>query len=195
MPIKSQQVAEEIMGLFEKYGKEDYDGEPVSQTSHMVQCAMQAMREGADAELIVGGLLHDIGHLLRHEQQTEAMGTFGVVNHEGLGAEYLRSKGFSERICAIVEKHVDAKRYLVATQPDYRSKLSEASLQTLIWQGGPMNESEVAAFNLHPFRDDIIRVRLWDEMAKDADAKFLPLDHFNTFITSCLSDSPTAHIA
>lgn len=195
MPIKSQQVAAEIMQLFEKYGMEDYDGEPVSQSSHMVQCAMQAMKEGADKELIVGSLLHDIGHLLRHEQPTEAMGSFGVVNHEGLGAEYLRSKGFSERICAIVEKHVDAKRYLVATQPAYRSKLSEASLQTLIWQGGPMNESEVASFKLHPFRNDIIRVRLWDEMAKDANAKILPVDHFNTFIISCLNDSPTAHTA
>lgn len=194
MVIKSQQVAYEIMQLFEKYGNEDYDGEPVSQTSHMVQCAMQAMKEGADIELILGGLLHDIGHLLRHEQATETMGSFGVVNHEGLGAEYLRSKGFSERICAIVEKHVDAKRYLVATQPDYRSKLSEASLQTLIWQGGPMNESEVASFKLHPFRDDIIRVRLWDEMAKDANAKILPVNHFNAIIISCLNDSPTAAI-
>lgn len=177
-------TANEIVLLFEKYGNEDYDGEPVSQTSHMVQCAMQAIKEGADTELILGGFLHDIGHLLRHEQATEAMGTFGVVNHEGLGAAYLRTKGFSERICATVEKHVDAKRFLVATQPSYRLKLSEASLQTLIWQGGPMNEEEVASFKLHPFMDDIIKVRLWDEMAKDASAQLLPLQYFNTLINN-----------
>lgn len=177
-------TAKEIVHLFKKYGHEDYDGEPVSQTSHMVQCAMQAIQEGADTELILGGFLHDIGHLLRHEQHTEAMGTFGVVNHEGLGADYLRAKGFSERICATVEKHVDAKRFLVATQPAYRLKLSEASLQTLIWQGGPMNEEEVAAFKLHPFMQDIIKVRLWDEMAKDATVTLLPLQYFNTLIVN-----------
>ena len=101
---KSEKVTEDIFSLFEKYGDNDYDGEPVSQTSHMIQCGMRAMDMGEDEELILGAFLHDIGHLLRHEQETEAMGNFGVVNHEGVGAEYLRAKGFSERVCAMVEK-------------------------------------------------------------------------------------------
>jgi 2-amino-1-hydroxyethylphosphonate dioxygenase (glycine-forming) len=185
---QSYKTANDIMVLFEKYGNEDYDGEPVSQTSHMVQCAMQAIKEGTGKELILGGLLHDIGHLLRHEQNTEAMGAFGVVNHEGLGAAYLRERGFSERICATVEKHVDAKRYLVATRPDYRSKLSRASLETLIWQGGPMTGDEVEAFKSHPFLDDIIKVRLWDEQAKNQDAALLPLDYFKNLIEEYLND-------
>ena len=45
--VNSENATNEIMNLFEKYGKEDYDGEPVSQTSHMSQCAMQAMSDGA----------------------------------------------------------------------------------------------------------------------------------------------------
>src|SRR3954469_19814184 len=126
----SETITNEIMRLFEKYGNEDYDGEPVSQASNMIQCAMLAMNKGEDTELILGAFLHDIGHLLKHEQQTEAMGTYGVMNHEGIGADYLHTKGFSDRICAVVEKHVDAKRYLVATDITYREKLSEASLKT-----------------------------------------------------------------
>src|SRR6478609_9433401 len=174
----SETITNEIMSLFEKYGDEDYDGEPVSQTSHMIQCATLSMNKGEDTELVLGAFLHDIGHLLKHEQQTEAMGDYGVVNHEGIGADYLRTKGFSERICAVVEKHVDAKRYLVSAQPGYREKLSEASLQTLIWQGGPMNEDEVASFKQHPYFNDIIKVRLWDEAAKETDLDMLPLDYF-----------------
>src|SRR5689334_20362771 len=133
----SETTSHEIMLLFEKYGNEDYDGEPVSQTSHMIQCAMHAMENGEDNELILGAFLHDIGHLLKHEQQTQAMGNYGVMNHEGIGADYLHKKGFSERICAVVEKHVDAKRYLVKAKPGYKEKLSEASLETLEYQGGP----------------------------------------------------------
>ena len=186
---KSNATTNEIMLLFEKYGAEDYDGEPVSQTSHMLQCAMQAMAEGEDMELILGAFLHDIGHLLKHRQQTEAMGDYGVANHEGIGAEYLKSKGFSARVCAMVEKHVDAKRYLVATDPAYTNKLSEASLQTMnMWQGGPMSETEIILFKQHLFFDDIIKVRLWDEEAKNATAVTVPLNHFRNLINEYLND-------
>ncbi len=185
----SKQTANEIIELFEKYGDEDYDGEPVSQTSHMIQCAMEAMAAGEDEDLILGSFLHDIGHLLKHIEQTEEMGNYGVVNHEGLGAQYLKENGFSQRICAMVENHVNAKRYLVATDETYLSKLSEASLQTLQWQGGPMHDSEIILFEQHPFFDDIIKVRLWDEKAKQRDAVLLPLSHFKMLVHDHLKDN------
>jgi len=186
---KADTITNEIMLLFEKYGNEDYDGEPVSQTSHMIQCAMQAMAEGEDMELILGAFLHDVGHLLRHEQTVDEMGSLGAVNHEGIGGDYLRRRNFSERVCAMVEKHVDAKRYLVATEPSYKSKLSEASLQTLnMWQGGPMSETEIILFRQHPYFDDIIKVRFWDEAAKDHNMVTLPLNHFRHLLNEYLKE-------
>ena len=184
----AEAVAGEIIHLFGLYGQDDYDGEPVSQASHMIQCAMHAMDGNGDSELILGAFLHDIGHLLKHTIATEAMGSYGAVNHEGLGAAYLRRNGFSERICAMVEGHVAAKRYLVATDPTYRSKLSEASLQTLQWQGGPMQEEEIAAFAESRFFNDVIKVRLWDEEAKNTDAVLLPLSHFHNLLINYLND-------
>lgn len=181
-------VTDEIIQLFEQYGDEDYDGEPVSQASHMIQSAMQAIRERADNELVIGAFLHDIGHLLKHEQQTEEMGSFGVVNHEGLGAVYLRKRGFSEKICSVVNMHVEAKRYLVATDKTYEAKLSAASIETLKWQGGPMSDLEVTRFKTHPFFSDIIKVRLWDEAAKDTAAVLLPLSFFRGLIDKYLTD-------
>lgn len=187
-----KQTANEIMDLYEKFGDEDYDGEPVFQTSHMIQCAMEAMAEGEDEELILGSFLHDIGHLLKHVETIEEMGNFGVINHEGIGAKYLKEKGFSSRICAMVENHVNAKRYLVAVDETYQSKLSEASLQTLQWQGGLMHHSEIILFEQHPFFEDIIKVRLWDEKAKQEDAELLPLSHFKMLITEYLKDKSYA---
>jgi phosphonate degradation associated HDIG domain protein len=182
-------VTTEILGLFEQHGNEDYDGEPVSQTSHMLQCGMLAMGEGGDMELVIGAFLHDVGHLLRHKMQTEAMGQYGVVNHEGLGGQYLRENGFSERVCAMVEQHVAAKRYLVSTNPAYKHKLSPASLQTLMqWQGGLMTPGEITAFQNQPFFDDIIKVRLWDEEAKNQRAVLLPIKHFSKLINQYLND-------
>jgi phosphonate degradation associated HDIG domain protein len=186
--VNIEDIASEVISLFEKYGDEDYDGEPVSQTSHMVQAAMQAANEDADAELIIGAFLHDIGHLLKHEMQTEAMGDYGVVNHEGIGAQYLRDRGFSERICSVVENHVQAKRYLVSTDENYYSKLSPASIQTLRWQGGPMSIEEVARFESHPFFNDIIKVRLWDEGAKDTVVSLIPLPIYRKLLIEYLTD-------
>lgn len=189
LATKARQTTNEIMRLFELYGNDDYDGEPVSQASHMIQCAMLAMDHACEMKLILGAFLHDIGHLLRHEQTTEAMGAFGVVNHEGVGAAYLRKGGFPERICAVVEQHVAAKRYLVATDAAYQRKLSPASVQTLQWQGGPMTEDEVREFQQHPYFHDIIKVRLWDEDAKDTKATLLPLSFFRNMIQEYLTNS------
>lgn len=181
-------ITNEIMDLYEQYGDDDYDGEPVSQSSHMIQCAMLAMDEGADLELVLGSFLHDIGHLLKHKIKTEEMGGYGVINHEGIGAGYLREKGFSERICAVVSMHVAAKRYLVATDENYLRTLSEASWKTLKWQGGPMLPDEANAFSHHAYFKDIIRVRLWDEAAKNASATLFSLDYFKRLIKDYLND-------
>ena len=184
--INSIKVIDEIMHLYLQYGDEDYDGEPISQSSHMIQCAMLAMAEG-DPDLTIGSFLHDIGHLLKHNHNTETMGSFGIVNHEGIGAEYLKERGFSERVCAIVANHVAAKRYLMATDKTYASRLSPASRETLQWQGGPMTHEEATAFEQHPYFSDIIKVRFWDEQAKDSNIPILPLNFFQKFIFNYLN--------
>ena len=140
-------------------------------------------------ELVIGAFLHDVGHLLRYKMHTEAMGNYGVINHEGLGGQYLRTNGFAERVCAMVDQHVAAKRYLVSTDSLYKNKLSDASLQTLMqWQGGLMTKEEIVAFENHPYFDDIIKVRLWDEEAKDHHAVLLPVKHFTNLINTYLKD-------
>lgn len=186
--INAEQTTNEIMNLFARYGDNDYDGEPVTQTSHMMQCAMLAMQANADQELVLGAFLHDIGHLLGHKQRAEEMGGFGAINHEGIGAKYLRDHHFSDRVCAVVEGHVGAKRYLVATDETYAAKLSPASKETLKWQGGPMSEEEVETFRSHPYFQEIIQVRLWDEGAKDYNAVLLPMGMFKNFIEDYLSN-------
>jgi 2-amino-1-hydroxyethylphosphonate dioxygenase (glycine-forming) len=178
-PLK---IASEILNLFKKYSTDTSEGEVVSQASHMMQCALLAEEETGDADLVVSALLHDIGQLLRHTQPTESMDGYGVRNHEKLGAQFLRERGFSRRVCAVVEGHVDGKRYLVTTDPLYKSKLSEASLLTLHWQGGPMGEREARMFEMHPYFTDIIAVRRWDELGKNQWVELPRLSYFEPVI-------------
>lgn len=66
-----------------------------------------------DNELIVANLLHDIGHALGlevNDKEVPTMAHCGVVNHEGIGADFLRKLGFNERVCRLTQAHVQAKR-------------------------------------------------------------------------------------
>ena len=160
----AQQVVEEVFGLYQQYGADDYIGEPVSQIEHMSQAAQLALAQGYDDEVVLAAFFHDIGHICA--KTANNMGGYGVISHELLGARYLRDQGFSERIAKLVEYHVQAKRYLTLRQPGYYALLSEASLRTLGYQGGVMSDAEADAFEQDPLCALSLRMRAWDERAK-----------------------------
>ena len=162
---RHEQVIAEVFGLYERFGDNDYIGEPVSQIEHMSQAAELAMAEGFDDEVVLAAFFHDIGHLCA--EGAESMGGFGVINHERLGADYLRRAGFSERLARLVEYHVQAKRYLTLKEPGYYERLSEASRRTLEYQGGVMTAVEAEAFEQDPLCAVSLRMRQWDELAKE----------------------------
>ena len=171
---KAQSVVEEVFFLYEKYGNSDYIGEPVSQLEHMCQAAQLAEWEGYDDEIVLAAFFHDIGHLCEHIAPVLKMDGFGIVDHESLGGNYLREKGFSENIARLVESHVQAKRYLTFKFPDYYKKLSEASIMTLEKQGGRMSETEAGIFEMDDMHQLYIKLRQWDDAAK-IEHKPLPL--------------------
>jgi phosphonate degradation associated HDIG domain protein len=160
-----ESIVEELFALYTLHGDEDYIGEPVSQIEHMSQAAALAESEGYDDEVILAAFFHDLGHLCANNQ-TESMDGFGAVNHEKLGADYLRERGFSDRLSNLVQAHVVAKRYLTYKYPEYYEKLSPASKATLNFQGGVMSAAEANAFELNPDANLIIRMRYWDDEAK-----------------------------
>jgi predicted HD phosphohydrolase len=132
----------------------------------MSQCAELARRQGHDDEVILAAFFHDLGHICAKYDEADDMGGYGRISHEKVGADFLRFRGFSEKIATLVEGHVEAKRYLCARSSPYYNKLSPASKQTLIFQGGPMSAAEAAAFESDPLHSLCIEVRAWDELAK-----------------------------
>jgi phosphonate degradation associated HDIG domain protein len=167
-------VVEEVSDLFERGGSGAYFGERVTQLQHALQCAHWATEAHADDELVVAALLHDIGHLLGGDVHAE----IGVIDHDRSCVEWLKARGFSERLIALVSGHVSAKRYLVASRAGYFDRLSEASVRTLALQGGPMNAEEVRTFEAGPHFKDLLRLRSWDEQAKDPNAEAPGLDRY-----------------
>jgi len=154
-------VVQKVMDLLATAGHGVYFGEQVTQLEHALQCAALARAAGADEEAILAALLHDIGHLLGVPE-----GPVGVIEHDEIGRNWLLERGFSKRLAALVHGHVDAKRYLTATNPEYASRLSKASLETLRLQGGPMEPDESERFRGDPLFRDMLQLRSWDEAAK-----------------------------
>ncbi len=158
-----------IADIFERRGAEDYLGEPVTVSEHMLQCAKLAEEASASEELVAAALLHDIGHF------TSEFGTYSPEDehdrhHDEAGAEVL-APFFPPVVTECVRLHVAAKRYLCAVDPSYFSRLSQASVHTLSLQGGPMSADEVEAFRSNPFHSEAVRVRVWDEGGKTAGGK------------------------
>jgi phosphonate degradation associated HDIG domain protein len=175
---KAGVIANEVFMLYEMYGSDDYIGEPISQLEHMLQAALLAEEGGYNEEVILATLFHDIGHLVVAIQSLEKMEGVGVVDHEKIGAQYLAQKGFSPRLCRLVQSHVKAKRYLTFKYPDYYNKLSAASKQTLVLQGGRMIETEADLFEIEPDHKLILQMREWDDKAKEKNIALPPLHKY-----------------
>lgn len=169
--------------LFDRHGALAY-GEAVTQLEHAVQCAQFAQQSGGTAALIVACLLHDVGHLL-HRDAAAALAAGNDDRHELIGARWL-SRWFRDEVTAPIALHVDAKRYLVATDPEYGARLSPVSRRTLAIQGGPMTVDEARSFRDHPAATDAIMLRRCDDAGKQPGLVIAELSHYLALCRQCL---------
>lgn len=179
-------VVDNIVALYRERGAADYGGEPISQLDHALQCATLARRARAAPSLIAAALLHDIGHLLEPDGEP-AIQRGEDARHEVVALGFL-SPWFGPDVTAPIRLHVDAKRYLVATDSTYHATLSPASIRSLEVQGGPFSPAEAEAFAARPFAAEAARVRRWDDEAKVCGAPAEPLNAFRGLLETCLSN-------
>jgi phosphonate degradation associated HDIG domain protein len=170
-------------------GQKHYGESSVTQLEHAIQCATLAEREGASPALVAASLLHDLGHLINPEDRAQTARREDC-EHEQIAADYLE-RWFGDDVTLPVRLHVAAKRYLTATDPGYAATLSAGSALSLDLQGGPFSPEAAQGFAAQPGAIDAIRLRRWDERAKEAGAKTPPLDYFRAHLEA--SVKPAAH--
>ena len=183
-------IVDFLAEIVERRGAEEYIGEPVSISQHMLQCAELAGDSGASDETVAAALLHDIGHFISEFPANAAAD--GVDNlHEEAGARALE-RFFPPLVVDCVRHHVAAKRYLCAADAGYLARLSDASTLSLKLQGGPMSAREVAEFERRPHLDAIVQIRLWDDMGKDPARKVPGFAHFRPALERAVATRPGA---
>ncbi len=131
--------------------------EIIDLVEHGFQCAEQLELRGCDDEMVVAGLLHDLGD-----------GRVSALEHASFAADLVRPL-FGDRVAWLIAAHADAKRYLCTTDRPYFDTLSPTSQRTMMEQGGFMSPEEVAAFDAHPWVEDALTLRLCDDAAKRPD--------------------------
>ncbi len=148
-------VADRVLMLLESLG-EIVDGFATDQLTHCLQTATLAERAGADDEIVVAALCHDIGK------------SISVANHPAIAA-------------AILQPYVRADVYeMIRVHQDFQGRHYYAHF------GGDPNAREQHRDALTPeqfelaarFADD------WDQIAFDPNYDTLPLEHFEPKVRS-----------
>jgi predicted HD phosphohydrolase len=133
-----------------------WDEDAVDELDHALQAAARARDDAADDELVLATALHDLAH-------SPEFGDIAPHQHDRMAREWLTPR-FGERVGWLAGAHVAAKRYLAATDPDYATSLSDVSVDSLHHQGGAHVDP---AFVDHPWWPDALRLRRYDDAAKD----------------------------
>ena len=173
----------DIEKLFDQRGHEQYTGEPVTQLQHALQSGFLGEQAGASDELVTAAFLHDLGHLLHDLGETPSIHGVDDV-HQYRVLPFLRGL-FPDSVINAIQRHVDAKRYLCATRPEYHDSLSDDSKRSLKLQGGIFSEGEAAAFIGEAGAKDAVQLRLWDDLAKQPDLQTPGLSHYMQIARRC----------
>lgn len=181
--MNDSDLRQELLTIFTGRATRRYGLSAVNQLQHALQAAARAEADGCTPATVLASLLHDVGHMI-HTLGEDPAGRGIDDVHEELGAKWLADR-FGPDVCEPVRLHVAAKRYLCATESDYFGKLSPDSVRSLELQGGPMSADEVEAFRKLPFYAEAVRLRRYDEAAKDPRAATPDFDHFLRHVAAC----------
>jgi predicted HD phosphohydrolase len=146
-------VADRVLMLLTSLG-DIVDGFATDQLTHCLQCATRAERDGADEEVIVASLCHDIGKAI------------SVPNHPAIAAEIIKPYVRPE-VYDMIRVHQDFQGahyyHHFGGDPNARDKHKDAL------------SPEVYELSAR-FADD------WDQTAFDPDYDTLPLEHFEPMV-------------
>ena len=172
----SDTLRRDLLEIYVGRATRRYGLSAINQLQHALQAAALAESDGAPPATVLASLLHDVGHMV-HELGEDPAGRGIDDRHEDLGAQWLAGR-FGPDVCEPVRLHVAAKRFLCTTESDYFAKLSPDSVRSLELQGGTMSADEVDAFRANPLHAEAVRLRRYDESAKDPRATTPDFDHY-----------------
>ncbi len=159
---------------------EHHYGESLDMAQHSLQTAALARSQGADDHQVLAALLHDVGHLIGDA------GRWGLPDHAEVGARFLQQL-LPPSVVEPIRLHVAAKQHLVASDPGYRGRLSEASIMTLAQQGGAFDAEQSARFLAEPYAEEALALRRRDDDGKVDGLTIAPIAEYQPLLAAALA--------
>ncbi len=181
-------IRDELLEIYGKRATRRYGLSDVNQLQHSLQAAANAEAAGEPPSIIVASLLHDLGHMI-HDLGTDYLERGINDTHEERGAAWL-ARHFGPDVSEPVRLHVPAKRYLCTVEGHY-DRLARDSRRSLELQGGNLTPEEVEAYRREPYAEAAIRVRRYDDTAKDPAAQTQPFEHFLKYVEPLVTSAAT----
>ena len=160
-------IINEIVNLYKEKGHKKYDFH-ITHLEHALQTTELAKINNESEEFQLACFLHDIGHLILDEHNTNIHFLDKDLKHETIGYRYL-SKYFSDNITQPIMHHVLAKRYLCTIDYTYYNNLSEASKKSFIIQGGKINDHFTNILKNNKKFIDAVKMRKYEDQSKNED--------------------------
>ena len=182
-------IRDELLEIFGPRATRRYGLSDVNQLQHSLQAAALAEAAGEPPAIIVASLLHDLGHLI-HDLGEDYLERGINDTHEDRGAAWL-ARRFGPDVSEPVRLHVPAKRYLCTIEGHY-DRLARDSRRSLELQGDNLTPEEVEAYRREPYADAAIRVRRYDDKAKNPTAQTPPFEHFLKYVEPLVTSSATS---
>ncbi|KAJ2031863.1 hypothetical protein GGI03_000747 [Coemansia sp. RSA 2337] len=163
-----EQCIYKVLELLENSGKKEHISGKMTQLDHALHVANLAMREGADEETILAGLLIDIS---QHDKKqavqlpTDQVSSFIPVDRYEADDFIVRKLGFSNKTCELVESNIKAKRYLSATDPEYNGYGEGAAIMFVTFRNNPLSPSDMRNFEMDPLFQQKVQLTKWDDAA------------------------------
>ncbi len=164
MLYQKEYIIDYIINLYLEHGHTKYDKDG-SQLDHAFAVMNIAKENNYSKKFQLSCFLHDIGHLLLDEHNSNKNFLMNDLRHEYHGAKFLK-QFLSNEIISPITLHVKAKRYLCTIDENYYNNLSEASKQSFKIQGGKMNDREIKIFKNNKYFKEAIRMREFEDISK-----------------------------
>ena len=153
-----------IINLYKEHGHKKYDSY-ITHLEHALQTTELAKKNGESEDFQLACFLHDIGHLLLDENNSNNDFLKEDLKHETIGLKYL-NKNFNEEVTYPIMYHVLAKRYLCTVDNNYYESLSIASKKSFIIQGGKIEGDLLKRLEQNDKFKNAIKLRQYEDISK-----------------------------
>ncbi len=182
--FKPETIVNEVFSLYESDSNTHFLTEPISRLQFNIwQTAVLAGDDGFEDEVLLAAFFHDIGRLCTCNRNFKLNDN---LNYERVGADFLRERGFSERLASLVENQMATQRYLAYKYPSYYNQLSDIDKAKLQECGGVMSAQEAMSFELQPDAEFFTSIRNWDYSNKNVGKQLFDLNYIKLLTISHL---------